>query len=105
MIHSFTPHILLNIYCVPGTVLDADKDELPPAFPKLLGRDPGRPRWMGLWHTVSLQNIWLPVLFGGGEQRWLSAAKGHEGLVILGAQCVNAFVNTLQPVTPLGTSL
>ena len=60
--------ILLHIYCVPGTVLDANKNQLPQLFTKLLRRDPGRPRWMGFWaHSCLCRNIRLPILFGGGD--------------------------------------
>lgn len=91
MIHSFTPHILLNIYYVPGTVLDANKSELPPAFPKLLGKDPGRPRWMGLWHTVSWQKhlAACPLWWWGRGGSMLQRAIGtcHPGSTMCERLC------------------
>lgn len=59
---------------------------------------------MGLGHTVSAETAGC-LTYLVVEQGCLSVAKGLEGLVILGAQFVNAFVHTLLPETPLGTSL
>lgn len=60
----FTEHLL----CTRHSVLDANKNHLPPPSAKLLGKDPGRPGWMGFGAHVSAETFQLPILFGGGDR-------------------------------------